>query len=173
VLDYVDPEKCSIHSQWTESLEGSDRQFLLLGRRPILSSPALTLTWQGSAVTDFTVHADSGMLYRDAGFPRLHIVGLGTPWSIEPAPTGEATLEWVAAYEAGYVPAGAPSGVTMPAEIEQACIEVLKAQALRVHRDPSIKSETVGELSVTYADETGEQVAALPATARAILEAWR
>jgi hypothetical protein len=61
----------------------------------------------------------------------------------------------------------------MPAEIEQACIEVLKAQALRVHRDPSIKSETVGELSVTYADETGEQVAALPATARAILEAWR
>ena len=62
---------------------------------------------------------------------------------------------------------------TIPEDVEQAAVETVKGWYLSRERDRSIQSTSVGDLSVTYDDASGDgEKAALPFTAITLLAPW-
>jgi len=62
---------------------------------------------------------------------------------------------------------------TLPMDIEQACIETVKAWYIARKRDQTAVSKSVGDLSITYArPNAGERPDALPFSALGLLGPW-
>lgn len=160
ILGLCDPIRLSLYAKWRETLPGSGRDKLLLAKGPIKASPAPAVTYDGEAVTGWAVDPDlNGLVLTDAytggyTFTRQPIM---TAIGIRSLETDMAVPEWQVTYEAGYVPES-QTGLTetLPADVKQAALQLIVGWWRAYRRDPSVKSESVGNLSVTYSDEGGE-----------------
>lgn len=120
------------YRSYSEVIDGSGTPFLRLRNYPVHSVSKLMVCGSDWIGKEFAIESENGMLfYRPC-------------W-----PCGARLVE--AEYTAGYIlPSDDPDApeATLPENIELACI--LFAQILL--RDPSVKSERVGDISVTYGD---------------------
>lgn len=117
---------------YRQTLDGSGTKFLRLRNFPIRSVSSLVISGEEQELDSFTIEPENGMLFRRSGWP-----------------CGTRTIE--VEYSAGYVLPDGEAGAetaTLPENIELACI--MYAQMLL--RAPGVKSERVGDLSVTYQD---------------------
>ncbi|MEW9702831.1 phage head-tail connector protein [Paenibacillus sp. SI8] len=101
---------------------------LVLRQYPVHSMDTFTVL--GESMTDYELFSDSGILYRQSGWPR-----------------GEYIIE--ASYTAGYITpdiATQEQPVNLPKSLEMACILLIQT----LMRAPGVTSERVGDLAVTY-----------------------
>lgn len=153
---------------YEEVVAGKSHPLLMLTNTPIIGLPVILV--EGSPVVDFEVRdADAGVLYRQVGWASAAWIG----WYSEPVERpGTEDLNYAVTYEAGYIVPGLPDS-TLPKNIEQACIETIVAWYRAASRDPAVKSKKVGDLAITYKDESESSPstasAGLPPMARALL----
>lgn len=148
-----------------ETLAGVGRVDLVLSRTPIISVASVTI--DGDVVTDFSIRdAEAGILFRESGWPTSEIRG----HNIASYLTGETKDTIEVQYEGGYDLPGSEGSFdpTLPADVERACIETVKAWFMARDRDPALASEKVGDFwAASY--KPGE----LPDSAKALLRPWR
>lgn len=114
--------------------------------------------------TDYRVDKERGQLYRERGWPWTYQQSTGVTFSPE---IGQDYLQWRIEYSHGFVlPGGKCStwdgttatGASIPPELEDATIMLVRRSWLGRDRDQSIQSERVGELSVSYRDQSQESL---------------
>lgn len=125
--------------------------------------------------TDYRLDKEAGLINRDEGFEWTYQT------RAEPAPfpiAGAEYRNWLIEYSAGYVgPFGKEStedgttstGPTLEADIQDACISLVRSMWHSRKREAGVTSRKVGELSVTYSQQTKE----LPDDVAAILAPYR
>jgi hypothetical protein len=158
-----------------ETLPGSGAVYLGLACTPVQSVG--TVTEDDAVITDWSLDtADAGRLYRQNGWG-LWAAG-GWDWVayssgyIRP---DRARLRYTATYVAGYVlpSEGGTATVTLPLDVQRACIETVKAWALSSTRDPALTRLTVDDVTRTYQSAPASSPAeALPPLARSLLQQW-
>ena len=129
--------------------------------------------------TDYRVDAQDGHLNRDLGWAWSKQYRAGE-LTTDPVPGGEER-QWLVEFSAGYRLAAGTStghyntatGVTLPADIQDACLELVKERYLARTRSGDVQSESVGEASVTYRDGFRDNVGSLPKTAQDLLDPYR
>ena len=155
---------------------------LLLPRHPIKTVLRLfDSSDTGSALalsaTDYRIDSRTGMLNRDRGWAWTVQIDAHAVTDL-PTPGGEYRT-WLVEWSAGYIgPNGTSStghgntstGQTLPEDLEEACLELIKASYLRRTRSDDIQSERVGDVSVSYREGSSTSV---PATVAALLEPYR
>lgn len=133
------------HKPYRQTLDGSGTQFLRLRNFPVHSVSMLKVEGKEQDSGSFVIESENGMLFRRSGWP-----------------CGSRLID--VEYLAGYIlpsdEAGAPEA-TLPENIQLACI--MFAQMLL--RSPGVKSERVGDISVTYDDSKG-----LPDVVKALIQ---
>jgi len=155
----------------TFGVEGPTTQFFLT-RHPIVALHSLTFN---GALVDAAVYevsdAEAGELFMAQGFTPTPIRVQGiTLWT-----EGRVELLYEANYTAGYIlPDAGPASPSpnLPADIEQAAVETVKARWQQKPRDSSVKSERIGDYAATYADPTAN-ASGLPPAAMALVESYR
>lgn len=129
------------------------------------------------SATEYRVDKAEGRLYREAGWAWTAQVQEGALTTFPP-PDSEAR-RWLVEWSAGYTgPDGTTStghgasstGSTLPADLEDACLELVKASYKARSRPGDVQSESVGDVSVTY-KAGGTRV--LPETVEDLLAAYR
>ena len=114
--------------------------------------------------TEYRVDKERGWLYREGGWPWTFQETNGIAFQPE---IGQDYLNWRVEYSHGFVlPGGKCStwdgttatGQSVPAELEDATIMLVRRSWLGRDRDQSIQSERVGELSVSYRDQSQESL---------------
>lgn len=121
-------------AQYTESIDGPGTQFIRLRNYPVHSVGSLVIDGQQQDSMSYEIEAERGLLFKRAGWPR-----------------GSRRVK--VEYEAGYIlPSDNPNDPVsdLPENIKLAC--VMLAQILM--RTPGIKSERVGDISVTYDEQS-------------------
>lgn len=148
---------------YVETVSGSAHPTLLLTNVPIIGIP--TVICDSSPVDDFIVEDPLvGSLYRQVGW---HVAGW-VGWGTEGRDIyGTRQLNYTVTYEAGYLLPG-QADRNLPRTVEQACVESVVSWMKQQKRDPTVKSKKVGDLSITYGEET-EHIYALPSSATALL----
>jgi len=154
---------------YVETLPGNDWPHLALTNTPIVGTPTILI--DSEPVTDFVVQdADAGMLYREVGWVREAWVG----WAVEryTLPSTEQHNVNVT-YTAGYLLPGEDDR-NLPYDVEEACIITVCAWHRKEQRGGGdVQSRKVGDLAITYADQTNAQgvvtAAGLPPDARALI----
>ncbi len=134
---------------YRETLAGYGTSRLLLSCTPIVQ--VIMIECDGALVTDYLVEdADAGILYRDGGWAWSPKTG----GYIERHPVaGAERLNYVITYEAGYIlPENA--GSNLPADIQRACIDLVKVRYAERSRDPSITSERLGDWQASYSTDS-------------------
>ncbi|WP_244908266.1 hypothetical protein [Paenibacillus campinasensis] len=133
------------YKPYRQTLDGSGTQFLRLRNYPVHEVFMLRVEGKQQDPDSFVIEPENGMLFRRTGWP-----------------CGARLVE--VEYLAGYIlpsdEAGAPPA-TLPENIELACI--MFAQILL--RSPGVKSERVGDISVTYDESKG-----LPDVVKALIQ---
>lgn len=153
---------------YEESLTGEDHPILILQETPIRAVSSVVA--EGSPITDYTIHdSEAGMLYREAGWATGAWIG----WSVEPDRIpGTAEMIYVVTYEAGYYCPGHPDR-DLPTNIEQACIETVKAWFEHIERASGTQTMEIGDFKISYGIERFSETATaefgLPAMARSLL----
>jgi len=131
---------------YQEKVAGYGDKILLLAHTPIISVSAVTC--DSDPITDYEIYdSEAGELYRGAGW-----TWDGTIWwknSSFPSFNGQAQ-NFTITYEAGYVLPGDEGMKTLPATIEDACIQCVKEAYMRRRDDPSVSAERLGNYSVNY-----------------------
>lgn len=157
----------------TETLDGSGTRLLGLSRYPVVSVSAVTE--DDVAITDYSIEdADAGALYRAVGWGRTGGLRM---WGTEAFASGYilpgigASLRYGVTYVAGYKLPG-EVGANLPGAVEQACLETVKAWYLGRDADPGIASVQVGQLKVSYRNESSEPPGSLPASALGLLRGY-
>lgn len=119
-----------------ETLAGDGGQFLILGRKQIVSVSEIIYDGDSlNPVVDFSVdNAGAGFLFRDSGW------------------TASNDAKWKVTYEAGYilpsfVDAGEPD---LPETIAWATIRLVQIYFAEQAENPRIKQARVGDISYTY-----------------------
>ncbi|MUG24764.1 hypothetical protein GNQ08_20560 [Paenibacillus macerans] len=118
------------YKNYTQTIDGPGTQFLRLRNYPVHSVSKLNVCGADWMDKEFKIESENGMLFYRSGWP-----------------CGPRAIE--VEYLAGYIlPSDDPDApkATLPENIELAC--VLFAQMLL--NDPNVKSERVGDISVTY-----------------------
>jgi len=153
----------------TETLDGSGSRLLPLSRTPVVSVSAVTE--DGTAITDYSVEdADAGALYRADGWGRSGGLRM---WGTEAFSSGYILpgyqdRRYSVTYVAGYkLPA--EDGANLPGAVEQACLDTVKAWYMARDADPGISSVGVGQLKVSYRNESSTPPGSLPASALGLL----
>ena len=127
--------------------------------------------------TGYRLDPDRGWLNRDEGWTWTRQMERGalTEYAV---PNGEY-LNWLVKFSAGYVlPGGTSStnhgvtstGSTLPGDLEDACLELVRSAYLGRTREDAVQSESVGTVSVTYRAGSSR---ALPESVAALLEPYR
>ena len=143
-----------------ETLAGDGTETLILSRYPVTTLHSVT--YDGTEVTAsnyFLDDANSGIIRN--------------PNTWEPT---SRELDYSVDYTYGYVLHSFGSGTpTLPAEIEQACIEIVRSMYYSRQRDSAVASESVPQVySVRYNNENGMGGAlGIPAAAALLLEPYR
>lgn len=127
--------------------------------------------------TEYTVDYERGQLHRTSGWPWTYTAYAETaPF---PAPN-EEWPRWLVEFSAGYIPAGGKdsgstqdgttaTGTTVPMDIQEAAINLTRSTWYARTRESGIRSKSVGELSISYAAQTGS----MPDDVLAILTPYR
>lgn len=127
--------------------------------------------------TDYHVNTESGFIERDEGWAWT----LQTKADVIPFPEpGQEYGQYFVEFGAGYVlPAGKDSGSTddgttstgrtLPHDIEDACIGLVRSMWQSRKRETDLISKKVGDISLTWQPQTGE----LPDAVMAILAPYR
>lgn len=148
---------------YSERVAGYGGQTLMLGVTPIR---ALLRVFDSTTTCEATEYTSTEVWIDDADAGLLSIGPQGFPWTAQTAwnmapgviPNSEQKT-WLIEYQAGYVfPETSSTGYgttsterTLPADLEGAILD----QAVRIldGRDPSIQSQSIGDLSITYRSE--------------------
>jgi hypothetical protein len=102
------------------------------------------------------VDYETGTLWREQGWPDLPLRRLDL--TMDPEPSSEP-YQYRVEYSAGFLMAKdsgstwdgtTATGRTLPHDLEDAAISLVRSMWLARERDPSVQSERVGDLSVTY-----------------------
>jgi hypothetical protein len=162
--------------------ESAGRPLLILKRPPIVSITSIT---EGGTTVDATTYestgpnADAGLVLRKSGAwastQRLD----GAAVSDQVAESHGQSDRIVATYDGGYVTPGQNAldavsfpTVTLPAVVREAAIQTACALLRLKGADPNVKSEAIGDWSVSYFDaKTTESV--IPPYAKALLAPYR
>lgn len=127
--------------------------------------------------TDYHLNTEVGSIERDEGWSWT----LQTKPDVIPFPEpGQEYGQYLVEFSAGYIlPAGKDSGSTwdgttstgptIPSDIEDACIQLVKSQWHSRKREDGLVSKTVGDLSLTWESQKGE----LPDSVMAMLAPYR
>lgn len=124
--------KRKIHQEKCDKFQGN---YLLLRNYPIHAIHSIT-SYDGSSISDYEVD-DHGMLFRRTGWP-----------------CGDRSLS--VKYEAGYTLPGDESRdrpIDIPKSLEMACALYAKKLLDTIHRPYGVKTERLGEMSVTYSSD--------------------
>jgi hypothetical protein len=134
---------------YVEDIPGSGLTSLLLEARPFISVESVT--YQGVPITDFVASStEPAILYRQLGWPET----MATSTWLTDNVVATSINDYEITYRAGYYMPG-DAVPTLPARYEQACLLLVRQFYLQRGKDGSIKSESVGDLSVTYAARGG------------------
>lgn len=160
---------------------------LMLPAYPIVSVDRVvdgTDTGPGTGVeltaTEYRVDSANGCLNRDMGWRWTRQIQRGTLNDL-PMPDGEYH-NWVVEFSAGYIgPYGTSStnhsnvstGPTLPEDIQDACIELVKSAYHTRSRSDDVRSESVGDVSISYGGTGVSGGRALPDSVKAFLEPYR
>ena len=110
-----------VQQEYVELLEAPDRVRLLLSESPIISVSEVLAS--DDAVTDYSIHAKSGILLRDNYLPWTGPVATGGLFGNDIL-VSEKLLSIKATYIAGWVTRKMDEiNMTLPADVEDACIE--------------------------------------------------
>jgi hypothetical protein len=139
-----------------EKLPGTGRPTLLLSRIPIVLIDSITFDGTEIDDDDWEIQdVDAGILFNRVGWQSTQLIA----HNIEPIDTGYASFDWVVAYSGGFVLPGWPDiedsdfdapDITLPYDIQQACVEMVKNNFQFRDSNTSIQREKVGEADVTY-----------------------
>jgi len=151
---------------YSETVAGYGRRHLMLSRYPIR---AVTRVYSGTDTgtateiksTEYRRADDAaGLLSRDQGW--AWTARLADQLTAIPVP-GMEEHRYLVDYEAGWTlgttstNGGTTStGRTLPRAIEQAVLLKARSWYLGRQGDPSVKSQSIGDLSITYRDEGGQ-----------------
>jgi hypothetical protein len=163
---------------YVETIPGSQHRFLLLSRMPINS--VSSITFDGSAITDYTIHdAASGILYRELGWTRS--IGYYGPINIDPLP-GSEIPNWIVTYVAGFKIPGEEGELSdgeynLPRSIQAHVFTVVKTLYFNRQRDPNVKSRRVEEFEEVYGTDSINigtiGVSGLPLSVEKGLSPWK
>lgn len=129
------------------------------------------------ASTEYHVNAEIGSIERDEGWSWT----LQTKSDVIPFPEpGQEHPQYLVEFSAGYIlPLGKDSGSTwdgttstgptLPGDIEDACIQLVRSQWHARKREEGLVSKKVGDISLTWESQTGE----LPNSVLAMLAPYR
>lgn len=142
---------------------------IILSRTPVVSIDKIELDGDSVEASTYTIEdAERGFVYRVDGdywdstiTAGGHIVERATRW-------GE--YDWKVTYTAGYDLPSFSNSPNLPMDVERAAIEMVDSWYRARRTDPSIKSERIGEASVTYR-EGGP--GSMPAAAALTIERWQ
>jgi len=130
-----------------ETLEGRGRALLMLSLTPVIAVSSVRIAEVELAASEWKlISPEAGLLHRRDGWEKCPIE---------------------VAYEGGF---GLPDDPdrTLPAVLERACIETVKAWYAGRDRDPSLSGESAGGYHASYTAMKG-----LPDAARDLLSPWR
>lgn len=151
----------------TETLEGFNRPKMILGRTPIVTVHEVQFKDTTVTSTSYSVdNAKAGVMFRKTGWLTTELL----TQHIVLQPIGIGTRDWSFDYTAGYVLPSFSSTEDrdLPYDIERAVIETAKAWRRSRDRDPTIKSEKIGDFwAASYKDQM------LPDRVVSLLEPWR
>jgi len=144
----------------TETLASDGSEILMTSRYPVTTLHSVSYEGTAVAASDYFLEDDKAGIIRKV-----------TNWT-----NTEREFDYSIDYTYGYVLHSFGSGTpTLPAEIEQACIEIVKSFYYGRQRDSAIASETVPQVySVRYGNTQGSGGAlGIPASAALLLEPYR
>jgi hypothetical protein len=155
-----------------ETLPGSGSRYLGLSRAPVLSVG--TVTEDAGTVTDYSVaDAAAASLYRFDGWGRSGSRMWETlSYSSGYLLPGSGDLRYVVSYTAGYVLPGGTVAATLPADVQLAATETVKAWYQQRTTDYRITRKTVDDVTLTYGTGGGATPGMLPPVAEALLRPW-
>lgn len=151
-----------------ETLKASGKSLLMMTRTPIISVTSIALDGVTVDSSDYSVdEPGAGLIFSSCGWQETakKLSGIGQL----PVGNSRAYL-YTVIYVAGYILPGMSGTRDLPADIERACIDLVKAYYLGRDRDPTIESESVPDVgSVKYnVSEVG-----IPPHVDMILSRWR
>lgn len=156
---------------YRETLPGYGDHILQLTHYPVLDDPEVEVSLRGLPVTTFSVEADVGQLYSEHGWEWTVVAGWGM--TAQPIPGSEAP-SFSVDYAAGYVLPDDDDDTTLPEDIQDAVVEIVKLRWFRRAQNPLERSVKIGSLAVTYSDTAAEGGAVdMPAEARSRLGRFR
>lgn len=129
--------------------------------------------------TEYRADLQRGQLQKDEGWPWTSQQWEGLARQPE---AGQEYLRWTIDYSAGFIPGGGKTstwdgststGPTLPADISDACLLLVKDAWERRTRTGDVQSERVGELSITYRDGASDRFGGLPGEVADILRPYR
>jgi len=148
----------------TEKVQGYGDSFLRLGRRPIDTAVAITITLDGAAVDSisYEVHdAEAGLLIGKSGWADTTSLFEGPAWD---GHAGSERKLYSVTYTGGYVLPGDGGTRTLPYDLEDACVGLVVSRYRSRGQDQRIKSESLLSYSVTFGE------AEIPAPILAVLD---
>lgn len=153
---------------YIETVAGTDHPRLMVSHTPVQSITSIVC--DSSPVVDYDLEdANSGVLYRDAGWLRGAWIG----WDVESrvVPLSEE-LNHTIEYEAGYLLPGQDDR-DLPHDVEYACVLTVAHWYRKETRGGGdVQSKKVGDLAITYTTATTDtttMIGSLPAEARSLL----
>jgi len=112
----------------------------------------------------------SSILYRETGWRSTQLHHL----DIETHPADRSNFEWFVEYTAGYITramASNDSEITLPFDIERACIDLVRSWYKRRGENPSLASERIGRASRSFAGVgSDDPKSAYPPTVRRAID---
>ena len=157
----------------TETLPGTGTTRLTLERTPIVSVASVKVNNSAITASEFTIEdPDAGLLLRhDDGTPPSP-----ASWALPGRLSDGLSLHLRHQSRSNNVEVKYVGGYKMPKDtkpdfprdIEQACVDLVKATYLHRQDDPRIRTQKIGDASETLVTE-----AQLPPAAKDILDRWR
>jgi hypothetical protein len=143
------------HSQSSiaEKVAGHGGKFLTVAVTPITT--LTSISYDGSAVgsDNYEIHdADAGLIYALGAWVWTadHLQSIGQ----EALGRRERKL-YTVTYDGGYVTPEQGGSVTLPKDLEDACISLVVMRYRQKGRDPAVKTERLMEASIGYAATSG------------------
>ncbi len=154
-----------------ETLPGFGRPRLLLTRTPIVSISQISFNGSTVSSTLYVIEdADAGVVFKETGWFNTEQVGLVLTTRRVP---GTAKRDYSVTYIGGYVLPSFSSTETrtLPYGLERATVETVKTWIKERSRDPTIKSEKIGDFwAATYQSATQS---GLPKSVENMLKRWQ
>lgn len=137
-----------------ETRAGHGDRRMLLTRRPVVSISSVLLTTTTIDAATYSIEdAEAGVIFRKAGWTStIPIYQAGISGAYAPH---DAAPDFTFAYIGGYITPAIAGTRDLPEDVEQACIEMLKARWFARQRDPSLASIKAGDWAETYRGSGG------------------